>query len=353
MFESTKPPASSGAEDVSPGAGARVNGKKNKVGAMSECKYHLYEVLKVHNHYDAEGNGGVVSYATSRAREDILLQGFKYLNQAGFKLRNVKNFSPAHMRVLAQHWEAIPLAPSTLQLRFSVFLTFCRWIGKKGMVGEAARYLKNPELAKRSYVAKQDKGWVAKGVSIMPKIAEAFKKDQLVGVQLLLMWAFGLRARESWQLHPIEADQVYQLKIEDGTKNGKTRLIYVRNDWQRQVITIAKDYINDSTGSLIPSAKQRKQWHDHFYYVCRSVGISRKECLVAHGLRHDHANELHKELSGVDSPVRGGAMVVDEALYKIIELTRQIVSHQLGHVRESITGAYCGRKPRKKKKDAT
>lgn len=318
-----------------------------KRGPIYDCIHSLHHVLKQHNHLSVDG--GVVSYATSRAREDILTQGFKYLNKSGYKLRNVKNFGPTHMKILAKHWESKPLSPSTIQLRFCVFRTFCTWIGKKGMVGDAAEYLDNPDVAKRVYVSNKDKGWMAKGVAIMPKITEAYKKDEKVGIQLLLMWAFGLRARESWQLQPVVADQAYQLHVTHGSKNGKPRMVYVRNDWQRQVITIAKSHINDSTGSLTPSDKQRRQWDDHFYYVLRSVGISRKEGLVAHGLRHDHANDLYKELSGVDSPARGGAQAVDESLYKIIEFTRQVVSNQLGHVRESITGAYCGKKPRKKK----
>ena len=351
MFESTKPPTSSGPEDVSPGVGARGNSKKNKVGAMSECKYHLYEVLKVHNHYDADGNGGVVSYATSRAREDILLQGFKTLHDCGLKIRNVRNFNNSHMQSLAHHWESQPLSPSTLQLRFSVFRTFCTWIGKKGMVGDAAGYLKNPKLAKRSYVAKQDKGWVAKGIEILPKIELAFSKDPFVGMQLLLMWAFGLRAREAWQYHPQDVSLLASVaNIEYGAKNGRERDVPVMNPWQQQVLAMAKGYVNNSTGSLIPSRYKRDQWGPRFYRICGKCGISRKHGIVPHGLRHERANDLYFQLTGTNSPVRGGAEQVEKHLLAIDTAARRIVAQHMGHTRTQITGAYCGKKPREKKK---
>ncbi len=350
MFDSVKPPTSSGSEDVSPSGGASVSGK-NKHSAMGECAYHLYEVLKVHNHYDADGHGGVVSYATSRAREDILKQGFKVLHDSGLKIRNVRNFNNSHMQALANHWESQPLSPSTMQLRFCVFRTFCSWIGKKGMVGEASNYLENPLRAKRTYVAKEDKGWVAKGVEILPKIELAFSKDPFVGIQLLLMWAFGLRAREAWQFHPDDIALLMSnmVDVKHGTKNGREREVPIMTPWQQQVIAMAKGYVNGSTGSLIPSKYKRSQWAPRFYRICGKCGISRKNGIVPHGLRHERANDLYYQLTGTNSPVRGGAEQVEKHLMAIDTAARRIVAEHMGHSRVQITGAYCGKKPRVKK----
>lgn len=325
---------------------------KQKRGAYSDCIYSLHQVIKEHNHLMAEG-AGVVSYATSRARQDILKQGFKYLNESGYKIRNVRNFNTTHMRVLAKHWESKPLSASTIQLRFSVFRIFCTWIDKKGMVRDSNEYLSNPKVAKRTYVAKQDKSWVGKGVEILHKVKEVFAKDKLVGIQLLVMWSFGLRAREAWQFHPLAADMQFNIvAINWGTKGGRKREVPIRNAWQRQVVEMTLRNFNDSTRSLIPSDYTRIQWQSHFYRVLRSCGISRKVGLVAHGLRHDHANELYKELSGVDSPVRGGLQIVDECLFQIDAATRLEVAKELGHSRPQISGAYCGAKPRKNIKDS-
>ncbi len=343
MFKHEKqPPVSSGRDDQ-----PQKKNWKPKGNTLSDCIHSLTQVLKQHNHQDAE-SAGVVSYATSRAREDILNQGFKYLHEHGYKIVNVYNFNTTHMRVLAHHWESKPLAASTLQLRFSVFRTFCTWIGKKGMVRDIAEYLENPELAKRTYVAKKDKGWVVKGVEILPKIEEVFKKDPFVGIQLLLMWTFGLRAREAWQFRPFEADMVDVAAVNWGTKGGLDRKVPIRNPWQRQVLALAKSYANDSTGSMIPSRYTRIQWQAHFYRVCRRCGISRANGYVTHGLRHECANDLYKELTGENSPVRGGALQVEEHLLKLDAMARLIVSKTLGHSREAVVGQYCG-SPRKKK----
>lgn len=321
-----------------------------KHSALSDCFHSLLEVMKANNHLNA-GGAGAVSYATSRAREDILKQGFRFLNESGYKIRNVRNFNPTHMKVLARQWESKPLKPSTIQLRFSVFRTFCQWIGKKGMVGDSAQFLTNPEVAKRSYVASKDKGWVAKGIEILPKIKEVLSKDKYVGIQLLVMWAFGLRAREAWQFHPLAADlQLNVVAIYWGTKGGRKREIPICNPWQRQVVEMALRNVS-STGSLIPPDYTRIQWQTHFYRVCRACGISRQDGIVPHGLRHERANDLYVQLSEENSPVRGGAQVVNEYLYEIDAATRLEVAKDLGHSRPQIVGAYCGKKPKKKKVD--
>lgn len=350
MFDSSNAPTGNpgGPSDKNDASGHRKLTSEHST--LSDCFHSLLEVMKTNNHLNA-GGAGAVSYATSRAREDILKQGFRFLNESGYKIRNVHNFKPTHMRVLAKHWESKPLSASTIQLRFSVFRIFCEWIGKKGMVRDSDEYLTNPEVAKRSYVASKDKGWVAKGIEILPKIKEVFRKDKYVGIQLLVMWAFGLRAREAWQFHPLAADlQLNVVAIYWGTKGGRKREIPICNPWQRQVVEMALRNVS-STGSLIPPDYTRIQWQTHFYRVCRACGISRKDGIVPHGLRHERANELYELLSGESSPVRGGLLIVDECLYEIDAAARLEVAKELGHSRPQITGAYCGKKLRKEKVD--
>lgn len=324
---------------------------KPKRSALSDCNYSLHQVLKEHNHLVADG-GKKASYATSRARKDILTQCFKSLHEGGFKIRNVYNLNSKHISYLVKRWESESLSASTIQSRVSALRVFCGWIGKNGMVRGAEEYLENPEVAKRVYVATQDNGWVAKGIEILSKIKEVMAKDIYVGIQLLAMWAFGLRAREAWQFHPKAVDlQMNVVPIYWGAKNGRKREVPIRNPWQRLVVEMAMRHANDSTGSLIPSDYTRVRWKDHFYRVCRSCGIARANGYVPHGLRHEHANDLYEQLSGENSPVRGGATIVDECLHEIDAVVRLEVAKELGHARPQIVGAYCGKKPRKKKID--
>lgn len=74
------------------------------------------------------------------------------------------------------------------------------------------------------------------------------------------------------------------------------------------------------------------------YYVVRRNGISRKDLgVVAHGLRHQVANDKFEEDAGVPSPVRGGdvpAKVMADASYRVARL--------LGHARERAAAFYIG-----------
>ena len=47
----------------------------------------------------------------------------------------------------------------------------------------------------------------------------------------------------------------------------------------------------------------------HYYQVVRACGITRVDGITSHGLRHQYSNERYQELTGVDSPVRGGGGV--------------------------------------------
>lgn len=314
--------------------------------AWGECRYRLKGLLADFGRLDADLTRRI-SFETKHARSKVLLQGFEYLHSQGIKIRNPANFRPKHMAMLVAHWEEQGLSASTLQQRFSIFATFCVWIGKKGMLGGIERYLKDPARAQRTYVATEDKSWVAKGVQTIEKIAQVAGDPRpaarYVAVQLLVQWAFMLRAREAWQIHPDLADKHTYLAISHGTKGGRERTVTVRNDWQRQVLEIAKSYADPRTGSLIPATYSRKSWSSVFYRICRDHGISRADGITPHGLRHEAANDLYEELTGTDSPVRAAG--VRKIAWIIDDIARRTVSEELGHSRKAIAGAYFGPVP--------
>jgi integrase len=71
----------------------------------------------------------------------------------------------------------------------------------------------------------------------------------------------------------------------------------------------------------------------------KTCGISRKDGITSHGLRHGYANDRYQQLTGEASPVRGGQMPdrdTDRA-------ARLEVAEELGHSRESVTTHYLGR----------
>lgn len=81
------------------------------------------------------------------------------------------------------------------------------------------------------------------------------------------------------------------------------------------------------------------------HYICHNSGISRKNGITSHGLRHERLNELYTEKTGQASPIKSKSshqapnQATDPELTKI---ARQEVSEVAGHSRPSISGAYLG-----------
>ena len=324
----------------------KKDNQRNRRSARSEYRWRLKGLIAQHGHWGADGTGHV-SFATSRARAFILFQGFEYLDVVGMCPRKPQNFKPKHMRKLVLHWEEEGLSASTLQQRFSVFVIFCIWIQKKGMLGKIEQYLSDPEAAKRVYVAREDQSWQSKGVDPSQKTKEVAEFDERAAIVLKLMRAFGLRLREAVTLHVVEADKGTCLDVAWGTKGGRRRIVAIDNELQRQVLEEAKKFVNKSTGSLIPDTYKRDTWIKHCYSVFKKCGISREHGITPHGLRHQRANDLYKEDSGQDSPVRGGTAPEDK---QVDDHARQVVAETLGHSRKQSSSAYLGSFLKMKKK---
>lgn len=110
-----------------------------------------------------------------------------------------------------------------------------------------------------------------------------------------LQRAFGLRMREAALLKPHQADQGAYLAVNWGTKGGRDRVIPIQTDYQREVLQRVKTHVTRKTHSLIPADYSFKQWKNYYYYVCRENGISRKNGITSHGLRHERLNEIYSK----------------------------------------------------------
>ena len=299
-------------------------------------KASLAAVLKEHNR--TKQDGSVASHGTQDKRADILYAGFKALREKGYKLDDVRSFRGKHMEVLAALWEEKKLAASTIQNNISIFRGFAGWIGKAGMVEEADKYV-GDGAASRSSINREDKSWQTKGVDVQAKIAEVAAKDARVGFQLALQATFGLRAREAMQLRPHVADKGAYLALTVGTKGGRDRVVPIDTPAKRALIDQAKTFAASKLASTSDPAKTLAQVKNHYYHVLRSCGITRKDGIIGHGLRHGYANDRYQQISGEASPVRGGKTSdrdTDQA-------ARMEVAEELGHSRESVTTHYLGR----------
>jgi integrase len=297
-------------------------------------------VMKQHNGYSADG-GKVASYATQQQRRDVLLQGFRELRSMGFKFNTVLALRGTHIARLVQHWETEGLSPSTLQNRLSVFRSFAGWIGKAGLVLPAERYVTNQQAIKRSYTAKAAKTWAEQGVDSQLVIEAVRRDNERFGDALALQRLFGLRSKESLLLRPHLADKGQVLIVSHGTKGGRDRFVPIDTSEQRALLDQLKSYLKPGE-SLVPKDKTYAQWRNHYYYTLKKHGIDREHGLTAHGLRHEHLNDLYQATTGHASPVHGGNL--HQTDQDLDSLGRQAVSERAGHSRESISSAYLGGK---------
>lgn len=307
-------------------------------------KLTLKQILQKHNQAAARG-GKAVGFATRAARQETLERGFKELRALDHKLKDVRHFKERHITILGHAWEAKGLSASTIQNRISVFRTFVEWIGKPGMIRGSEHYVKNPQSVTRYCVAQHDKTWSGQEKNLADKLANLQAQDIAVAMQLELQRAFGLRMREAALLKPHQADQGAYLAVNWGTKGGRDRIIPIQTDYQRNVLQRVKSLIVRKTDSLIPVGCSFKQWKNHYYYICRENGISRKEGITSHGLRHERLNEIYQTITGQASPIKTkGNQENCPVNSQLDQIVRQEIAEVAGHSRASIASAYVGRR---------
>ena len=304
----------------------------------------LSNICKAHGRIAAKRKNKIVGLETQNRRYEILLLSFKQLRGMGFKFETPRNLKRKHVDALVDAWVDCCMSPSTLANRLSVLRIFCGWIGKPNMVGPAEDVVRNPKSVRREQVAKFDKSWSSHGVNIDIMIATISAHDWRVGIQVKLIRAFGLRMREAVMFKPLKAvDLVMRtVTIRDGTKGGRERTLSIRKPEQMRVLEEAMIQVTSLNQSLSHPDMDLTQAINRFRYVIRKYGVTKSGMGVTiHGLRHEYLNDMYFELTGTPSPVRSAGLQVEiNALEHA--LASEIISHQAGHARKSITSAYIG-----------
>ncbi len=298
----------------------------------------LIEELGAHHIHDHKR----VAYRTIKARAYVVHAFLTTIRAQGFHIKNIMNLDQRHIAAAVSVWAKEGLAAPTIQTRLSVLRWLTKAIGKRGMVFDPGYYGLDSSVTERTYVATVDKSWSAHSVVSSEIVAKATEIDRWVGMQADLMRVFGLRVLEAIQMIPSHSDQGSTLKVEEGTKGGRTRTVEIRTEEQRTVLEAAKRLAAESPRKTmcqprmsLPQAKRRL-----YYVMSEKLGISKAELGVTpHGLRHEYANDLYEKQSGRKSPVRGGGPILDRAAD---DVARGKVTSDLGHKRLGITSAYLG-----------
>lgn len=284
-------------------------------------------------------------FATKKARAYVAHLAINELKLAGYPIRNLLNIGERHVQAILSVWAGRGLSASTMATRISILRWLTTGLGKRGLVRDPVDYGFAAEDVHRPQVATQDKSWTTRGTDPAAKIMEIADEDAWVGVQLELCLAFGLRVTEALLIKPRSSHSGDTLRIEEGTKGGRTRIVPVRTDVQRAVLERAKRMADRSVrGNLVPPRRRPNQARQHLYYVCRKFGIARNQLdITPHGLRHEYANDLYEDVSGTPSTVRGGSTILDKAAE---DAALRAVTNELGHARLGITTAYVGARKR-------
>ena len=325
------------------GKNKRVAPRRNQ--ARGDLMQQLADLLKRHVGTRV-GSTASVSKATADKRWKDLFAGFRLLRKLGMKLEKPESFDGRHMQALVTAWVEAGLSASTITNRISSFRIFSQWIGKKGMVELAARYVSNPSLVRRTSVATEDKSWTAKGIDAAALIGQVRLHSVRVATALELQLGLGLRMRESLLTKPHLADMGNVMDVYRGVKNGRRRMVRIDTEAARLALDRAKAVVSAMDESVAGPVTDGTwtQVRNRYYGVMRKVGITRKDLgVVSHMLRHENANDLFARLAGYASPVRGGPVPADPVMESY---ARAELAEHLGHSRPRITTHYVGRAKR-------
>jgi len=255
-----------------------------------------------------------------------------------YRLQKFKNVEERHFRAYVEYLKKSKAA-TTVQTDLSGIRYFHEKSGSKNKLSQNDQL----DLNKRA-VGKEDRAWTPDEIK-MAHIAACVMGRVDVEIALDLVPAFGLRLEEMCRLkveHLMHAEKYGQLIVQG--KGKKTRPIPV-NEEQMKVIKKYLDYakasgrypgdylISGSEKHGVKKAKSslqnwmsyhRKKFMDENRADKKEEGKKdRHETISWHGLRHSYAQRRFEEVSKV-SP----------------EKAKKVVSHDLGHGRDTVTPIY-------------
>ncbi|MGT0193767.1 integrase domain-containing protein [Burkholderia pyrrocinia] len=279
-----------------------------------------------------------LSIKTQEYRATAICKAFVELREGGFALQTPWSLKTKHIEYLVDQWVKAEQSGGTIENKLTYLRALAQWLGKANLVGTLGDYVDRREAGlERSYVATEDKSWVANGVDAVAKIAEIAQTCPYTAVQLKLQAAFGLRVEESFMLRPVEAVRdPHMLAVTRGTKGGRPREVPIER--KIAILEEAARLSNGVTGSTIPAGRTLKQWRDWYYYVLGKHGVTKSGIgVTSHGLRHEYLQTLYEQVAEVPAPIKGSSSRPDPAAHD--EAKRRVVE-AAGHSRVSKANAY-------------
>jgi integrase len=287
----------------------------------------------------AKGRVRSVSVQTTRKYVFALQALLKALKSKGVQLGNITDLTFRQAVVAFRTWEDDGLSASSLTTYFSCVSRFYKWMHKRFPAKSVTDLIQDANRSKRQVSITKPKTWSSQGVDFAEVRRKLAEIDKYAAIYLELNLAFGLRVQEAAALKPLESHKGTYLLVMLGAKGGRGRTVQYTNDYQIEVIEKACALAKQRMGLIRAPGKTLSQAIDRYYYCLKKAGVTQKDLgVTAHGLRHEFANTLYKEQTGIDSPVMGGGQLDAE----VNEMTRKTITEALGHSRTSIVSAYIG-----------
>jgi len=323
-----------------------LKGRRHKNGNVYTSRtlflYNVAQVLYKNNKWHAKKHKPV-SDDTKYKRFTECQSMCHDLHNLGYKVMLPTQIRQKHVKALTHYWEASDLMPGTIAQKVSVLRTLLGWVGRTDVIGTLTNedMFNDPKCTVRTLVAKEDKSWDKK-TDILRLLDQVEADDKFVGRQLKLAHFFGMRVEETMMLRPaVDYDRNSSvLHVRRGTKGGRPRIVLVEKEAQKELLETLIEQSFGKPVSTMPLRAKLGGWLKHFYKVCNRHGISRKDGITPHGLRHGYAHRLYEEKTGsAPTAVTGVKLDID---YINDRIARLLVAEDLGHSRVSISSAYLG-----------
>lgn len=333
--------------------------KSNPTGNL-DWKRQLQRLLDDNNDLHSLRRKKVL-HNTQSARAHGLFRIFRLLRDAGFMI-GPSSLGGRHVEFLMGYWTAdpaieeglrtrasklplpnTPLSAAYIQQQLSFLRALCDWIGKSGLVLPAGSYVNEPNLVRCTSNATGGRTWSGAQVDVEAVLADVYEFDSVVGLQLEVLLAFGLRRKEAVLFSPAlaevpahaappgvsEENYLAFVRVKRGAKGGRVRYTALRNERQKKVLDRAKEVAPRPGMHIGRPGLTLKQALTRFSNVLNRCGVSRRLLgVTVHGLRDEFAADLYFELGIVPAPIKGGPVNLDPEVMKAIYLE---VARQLGH----------------------
>lgn len=262
-------------------------------------------------------------------------------SKGGFQIQSPWSLRHKHIAWLIQSSAERGQAVGTIENKITYLRALAEWMGKPNLVLTLEEYVDRKAAGlQRHYVAREDRSWSAKGIDIAAVIAAIEKEEPIAAAQLRLMWRFGLRVEEALKLRPAIALGNGALRVDEGSKGGRKRLVPITHPVEQYAaLEAAARFANSRTGSTIPDAHSYDSWCDRLYNLLAKHGIARAGELgvTAHGLRHEYMQGLYTYVTGAPAPIKPDARRIDLEVHR--EGQRR-VAEAAGHSRVTKANAY-------------